>query len=74
MATEAVVVVEGVVTEAGAIVTKEVLVVSEGVTDAVPVADMLSEFCERARDSVYGERFRVEIMSILVGWKKMVEA
>ena len=38
------------------------------------VADMLSEFSERLRDSGYGKRFRVEIMkSILDGWKKMVE-
>ena len=38
------------------------------------VADLLSEFSERLRDSGYGERFRVEILrSILDGWKKMVE-
>ena len=38
------------------------------------VAEMLSEFCERLRDSGYSERFRVEVMkSILEGWRKMIE-
>ena len=38
------------------------------------VAELLSEFAERLRDSGYGERFRVEVIrSILEGWRKMVE-
>ena len=38
------------------------------------VAELLSEFSERLRDSGYSERFRVEVMkSILEGWRKMVE-
>ena len=38
-------------------------------------AKMLSTFSERMRDSGYGEKFRLEIISsILVGWKKMVTA
>ena len=38
-------------------------------------ANMLSTFCERMRDSGYGEKFRLQIISsILVGWRKMVAA
>ena len=36
-------------------------------------ADMLSEFCERMRDSGYNEVFRSQIIeSILKGWDRMV--
>ena len=38
-------------------------------------AAMLSTFCERMRNSGYGEKFRLQIISsILVGWRKMVAA
>ena len=38
-------------------------------------AEMLSTFCERMRDSGYGEKFRMQIISsILAGWRKMVAA
>ena len=37
-------------------------------------ANMLSEFSERMRDSGYGEKFRMEILSsILRGWDKMTK-
>ena len=37
-------------------------------------AEMLSEFCERMRDSGYNQKFRAQVTdSILKGWDKMVE-
>ena len=37
-------------------------------------ADMLSNFCERMRDSGYDQKFRSEIIdSVLRGWDKMVK-